>query len=166
MEHSLFLRQYKYEIPASTPAIKGLPKGELGQVNQEPALCAFFDFENGGFQLEGDYLFLSNANNRQKNFWHTRDKIRIFIEAKMKPEIPAGPNDNLRNELLLTLKGSIYNGEQKYRCSGLLRLNRSWKSNKAQWMIYCSVMDNDLDVFEIRLNLPVITSLVQTPGYN
>lgn len=145
MEHSLFLRQYKYEIPSL--------------VNARPALSAFFDFENGDFLLEGDYKYVLNGEN------DTRKK-RFLVNAEMKPEIPAGPDDNLSTELLVHLKGFLYNGERQSMCSGLLRLNRNLKGNKMQWMIYCNLVDNDMDVFEIRLKLPVITSLVQAPGEN
>src|SRR5690349_9504254 len=112
MEHSLFLRQYKYEIPGPSAPV-------------EPAFLVFFDFENGGFQLESDYTFIGNANCKVKSSWLNKQASRIFIEADMKPEIPAGPNDNLTHELILSLKGSIYNGRQRCKCSGLLRLNRS-----------------------------------------
>jgi hypothetical protein len=151
MEHSLFLRQYKYEI--------------LDEVTLQPTLLAYFDFESGGFQLEGDSWFI-NANNRIKNSRLHKNTTRLLIDANMKPEIPAGPNDNLNNELLLFLHGSFYNGRRQYRCSGLLRLNRKWQNNKAQWMIYCNLIDNNLDFFELKLTLPVFTSLTQTAGNN
>jgi hypothetical protein len=150
MEHSLFLRQYKIEILRSA---------------SQPALLAFFDFESGDFQLEGDGQFIKSNNHIKKS--RLNDKhTSLLIQANMKPEIPAGPNDNLNNELLLLLKGSFYNGRQQHRCSGLLRLNRSYKDNKAQWTIYCNLVDNDLDFFEIKLTLPVFTSLVNTAGSN
>lgn len=151
MEHSLFLRQYKYEI--------------VRDDYREPALLAFFDFESGGFQLEGDYRFI-HANNRIKNSRLYNYNTRLTIDACMKPEIPAGPHDNLNNELLLFLTGTFYNGLRQHRCSGLLRLNRHIKNNMTQWMIYCNLIDNNLDFFEIKLTLPVFTSLVQTAGNN
>jgi hypothetical protein len=166
MEHSLFLRQYKYEIPGAPASNMGLPvKPDAGQPKHEPAFLIFFDFENGGFQLEGDYRFIGNTNTRVKDSWLNQQTNRIFIEADMKPEIPAGPNDNLTHELILSLKGSIYNGRQQCKCFGLLRLNRN-AQNMAQWMIYCNLVDNDMDIFEIKLMLPVFTSLMQTPGDN
>src|SRR5688572_27615068 len=109
MEHSLFLRQYKYEI--------------LDEITLQPLLQAYFDFESGGFQLEGDPWFI-NANNRVKNSRLNSNTKRLLIDANMKPEIPAGPNDNLNNELLLFLNGSFVSGRRQHRCSGLLRLNR------------------------------------------
>lgn len=151
MEHSLFLRQYKYE--------------ELDEVTLQPLLLAYFDFESGGFQLEGDPWFI-NVHNRVKNSCLKSNTKRLFIDASMKPEIPAGPNDNLNNELLIFLNGSFINGRCKHRCSGLLRLNRKWQNNKAQWMIYCNLIDNNLDFFELKLTLPVFTSLVESPGDN
>ena len=153
MEHSLFLRQYKYEIPGPTTG--------------SAALLAYFDFESGGFQLEGDLRFI-HANNRIKNsrLNNKNNQYRLLIDAVMKPEIPAGPNDNLDNELLLCLKGSFFDGQKQHRCSGILRLNRNWQDNKGQWMIYCNLIDNDLDFFEIKLTLPVFTNLIHTPGYN
>jgi hypothetical protein len=84
----------------------------------------------------------------------------------MKPEIPAGPNDNLTHELILSLKGSIYNGRQRCKCSGLLRLNRIPQKDSSHWMIYCNLVDNDMDTFEIRLKLPVFTSLIEYPSDN
>lgn len=153
MEHTLFLRQYKYEIPRPEAGIEG------------PALVAYFDFESGDFQLEGDrqYIF---SNNKIKNSRLNKKNNRLLIDATMKPEIPAGPNDNLKNELLLYVKGSFYNGRQQFKCSGLLRLNRTWKNDKEQWMIDCNLIDNDLDFFEIRLSLPVYTNLIHTGGNN
>jgi hypothetical protein len=167
MEHSLFLRQYKYEIPGSSTAFSGLPASKESRlISQLPALSAFFDFENGDFQLEADSRYLLNENTRVKNPWINNHQERLFISANMKPEIPDGPDDNLRNELLLFLKGSIYNGERQSMCSGLLRLNRNWQSKKTYWTIYFNLVDNDLDVFEIRLRLPVITSLVDKAEKN
>lgn len=153
MEHSLFLRQYKYELPA------------LPAPNPQPGFLAFFDFENGGFQLECDYRFIVSDNKRDQKALSSR-ATRIFIEAEMKAEIPSGPDDNLKNELLLFLKGTIYDGERKCRCTGLLQLNRNYKSNKEQWMIYCNLVDNDMDIFEIKLKLPVITNMTQVPHNN
>lgn len=157
MEHSLFLRQYKYEIP-------GLPTGgKSSPVTKKYALRALFDFENGEFQLEGDASYILNDSNRFKSL---AKNTRFFIDAKMKPEIPAGPDDNLKNELLLCLKGSILKGDRQYKCSGLLSLNRNWQGQKTQWMIYCNMVDNDLDFFEIRLILPVFTNITQAPDEN
>jgi hypothetical protein len=167
MEHSLFLRQYKYEVPAASTPGTGLPvQAEQGNPHNEPAFLVFFDFENGGFQLEGDYSFIGNTNGKVRNSWLNQQTNRIFIEADMKPEIPAGPNDNLSHELILSLKGSIFNGRQRCKCSGLLRLNRIPQRDKTQWMIYCNLVDNDMDIFEIKLRLPVFTSKIQTPGDN
>jgi hypothetical protein len=167
MEHSLFLRQYKYEIPGSSTAFSGLPAGkEARLINQLPALSAFFDFENGDFQLEADSRFLLNESMRANNPWINNNQERLFINANMKPEIPSGPDDNLRNELLLFLKGSIFNGERQSKCSGLMRLNRNWQSKKAYWTIYFNLVDNDLDLFVIKVRLPVITSLVDAAEKN
>lgn len=167
MEHSLFLRQYKYEIPGSSTSYPGLIANKESRLfNQLPALSAFFDFENGDFQLEADSRYLLTEGNGDKNPWINNRQERFFISANMKPEIPDGPDDNLRNELLLFLKGSIYNGERQSMCSGLLRLNRDMQSAKSHWTIYFNLVDNDLDVFEIRLKLPVITSLVDGAGRN
>jgi hypothetical protein len=156
MEHSLFLRQYKFEILHPTAS---------ADAEQKPALIAYFDFESGGFQLEADYCYI-DANNRVKNSRSKNKSNRLLIDAKMQPEIPAGPNDNLDNELLLCLKGSFYNGRRLHRCSGILRLNRNLQKKLAPWMIYCNLVDNDLDFFEIKFCLPVFTNLVQTPGNN
>jgi hypothetical protein len=167
MEHSLFLRQYKYEIPGTSAPGTGLPvAAEDKQPNNEPAFLVFFDFENGGFQLESDYSFIGNTNTKVRNSWLNQQTSRIFIEADMKPEIPAGPNDNLTHELILSLKGSIYNGRQRCKCSGLLRLNRIPQKDSSHWMIYCNLVDNDMDTFEIRLKLPVFTSLIEYPSDN
>lgn len=159
MDHSLFLRQYKFEV------LNSIKSEKPGDAEQKPALLAYFDFESGGFQLEGDYRYI-NPNTKVKNSRSNKNNNRFLIDAKMQPEIPAGPNDNLDNELLLCLKGSFYNGRRLHRCSGLLRLNRYIQKNKAQWVIYCNLVDNDMDLFEIKLTLPVFTNLVHTPGYN
>lgn len=166
MEHSLFLRQYKYEILGST-VDAGVPAlNQLGQISREPALWAFFDFENGNLQLEGDYRYILHSNNGNKNGWLRYHKNRVFIDANMKPEIPAGPDDNLNNELLLLLKGSIYNGSQRHICSGLLSLSRTGINIDSQWMIYCTLMDNDLNRFEIKFKLPVYTGITKSPNHN
>jgi hypothetical protein len=167
MEHSLFLRQYKYEIPGSPSAFTAFPiKDNAGQAIHQPEFLAFFDFESGDFQIEGFSHSIITANQRYKNSWLTQQNTRVFIDADMKPEIPAGPNDNLGNELLLYINGSIYNGQRRVRCSGLLRLNRSSHNNNAQWMIYCNLVDDDMNAFEIKLRLPVFTNVVKAPGDN
>jgi hypothetical protein len=153
MEHSFFLRQYKYEIPGSP-------------VNAQPALRAFFDFEHGGFQLESDNQYIVNTNTKNKKSWPRRKSDRFFVEANMKPEIPSGPDDNLHNELLLNLNGTIHYGKRKFKCSGLLILNRNLLENKTQWTIYCNLMDVDLDIFEIKLKVPVFTGLAKTASDN
>lgn len=156
MEHSLFLRQYKFEILSPTAS---------NAAEQKPALIAYFDFESGGFRLEADYQYI-HSNNPVKNSPSIYRFNRFLIDAKMQAEIPSGPNDNLNNELLLCLKGSFYNGCRMHRCSGILRLNRNLQKKLAPWMIYCNMVDNDLDFFEIKFSLPVFTSLVQTPANN
>jgi len=165
MEHSLFLRQYKFEIPRSATAVAGVStKIKSTKDIQEPALRVLFDFENGCFLLEGDCGLIVSTNTRHKNSWLNGKNARVFIDANMKPEIPDGPDDNLNMELLLCLKGHIQNGDRQFKCSGILRLNRH--SNDSQWMIYCNLVDNDMHFFEIRLNLPVFTTIIQSPGDN
>jgi len=84
-----------------------MPSGkETRLITSLPALSAFFDFENGDFQLEADSRFIINECIGNNNPWISNQQERVFISANMKPEIPSGPDDNLKNELLLFLKGS------------------------------------------------------------
>lgn len=167
MKQNLFLKQYQYEIPASSITFPLSPKnGNTAPAKQEPALWAFFDFENNSLQLEGDCHFILKANKRFENSWFNYYKSRVFIDVTMKPEAAVNPNDAGNNEMLLFLKGSIYDGQRRGFCSGLLRLHRIWHSSKTQWIIYCNLVDNDLDVFEIKFKLPVFTSLFHKADNN
>jgi hypothetical protein len=160
MKGPILLKKFNHVIfPSAVITAKETTAGSTDYDNHGSSLTADINFEQGTFEVKGDWHFLMTCNKHTQPEWFNYHTRSVRIDGSIYPSFTVDLNDNLNDGAVFILEGNIRDHHNTgSACSGLLILDKIAQNNNPSadtWNISFYLYDNSNEDCEIAFKIPV-----------